>query len=329
VKLVYHNKPHAYYLDGKRCTGVTSCAKIPVNRWSLDSWDRRQIAIGMTLEPSLAETVAMDLTDREAIDGAVETARIAARAHTAAERGTQMHRVLELILTDDEDKLLTAQQREDADMLKRTLDEYRLTPHDGLVEQFALWPDHRIAGRFDAVLETADGRVILVDLKSGPNAVKYPESALVQLALYARAPLISENAPRTGDKQTVEQWREMPKRLDLRYAYVLLAEPGDKTGTLHEMDIEHGWAGAKTALEIMRWRNGPPDRRPIARSIPPENWTAGKTVDEEIERRLMDRIYKCNSMGELRSVWREAKKSGPAAYKCVTAAEARAVELDG
>ena len=47
VKLTYADNSHAYYLDGKRATSVTSVAKIPIDRfgsisginaWSPPEW---------------------------------------------------------------------------------------------------------------------------------------------------------------------------------------------------------------------------------------------------------------------------------------------------
>jgi hypothetical protein len=64
-----------------------------------------------------------------------------ADAHRKADRGTQMHKVLELVLLDMPERLLSDQQRADADLPRRTLDRYKLTPHDGLAEA---WPYHRI-----------------------------------------------------------------------------------------------------------------------------------------------------------------------------------------
>lgn len=254
LKLVYTDESHTYYLNGKRAKSVTNVAKIPVDSFTLEQWDRRQVAIGMAIDPNLVEKVAVDIENRDTINKVVEDAKKTARAHLSADRGTQMHRVLELVLLDQEEKLLTAQQRADAVVLKRTLDRYKLTPYDALIEQFVAWPQYCVTGRFDAVLETSDGALILVDLKSGPNAVTYPQATAIQLALYARAPHISDNIDVRGDKSTITDWRTMPERLDRHYGYVLLVEPDAEVGTLHEIDIEHGWAAAQLALQIVNWR---------------------------------------------------------------------------
>jgi hypothetical protein len=177
VTLTYNNDDHSYWYDGKKCSGVSTLAKIPDDTFLVDQWDRRMVGIGLSIEPegrNLRENIALDLEDIKGINNAVNEAKRIAKAHLAADRGTQLHRVLEYILLDQEDRLLTDQQRRDAVTLKRTLDRYHLAPHDNLIEQFVFYPEDRVAGRFDAVLEKADGTIILVDLKGLALNTKLP-----------------------------------------------------------------------------------------------------------------------------------------------------------
>lgn len=254
LRLTYTDTSHTYYLNGKRAKSVTAVAKIPVDTFNIEQWAQRQVAIGLATDPNLIEKVAVDIDNRDALNKICEEAKTAARSHVSADRGTQMHRVLELVLLDQEHKLLTEQQKADADLLKRTLDRYKLTPYDALSEQFVAYPEHTVTGRFDAIMEQADGSMILLDLKSGPNAVAYPHATAVQLALYANAPHISDHIQAKGDKATVVDWRSMPERLDRVHGYVLLVEPDAEIGTLHRLDIRHGWIAAQFALAIVDWR---------------------------------------------------------------------------
>ena len=216
------------------------------------------VGVGVTVDPNIRENIAAHIDDKKRVDKECDKAKEAAKAHLKADRGTQMHRVLELVISDREHKLLTDQQREDAIILKRTMDRYHLTPYDCMTEQFVAWPHYCVTGRFDAVLERPDGSLCLVDLKSGEGAINYPLQTKIQLALYARAPHISDNIHSVFEKGThkdlVTDWREMPERLDRHYAYVMLVEVGAEVGTLYEMDIEHGWAGAQIALKALEWR---------------------------------------------------------------------------
>jgi hypothetical protein len=319
-KMIYHDRPHTYHLNGVRAKTVTGVAKIPVDRWAIEQWEKRQIAIGLATDRNLIENVAADIENRDDIDAICEQAKTAARAHRAADRGTQMHRVLQLVLLDQEHKLLTDQQRADAELLKRTLDRYKLRVFDAMSEQFVAWPDYRVCGRFDALLEKPGGAVVLTDLKSGPNAILYPHSTAVQLALYARAPLISDAIHTAGDASTVTDWREMPARLEQQYAYVLLAEPGADVGTFHEVDLTHGWAGASKALEIVAWQkqfdNGyQADPR----------W--GFVTEVTPPAPLVEQIATATSVDMLRRMWRDAEAAGELTPAARAAALARAAEL--
>lgn len=316
TKLVYHNEKHLYFLDGRRAKAVSNVAKIPDDTYNLECWDRRQVAIGLAMDRNLVENIALDIEDRDALDNIVDQAKRVAKAHRAADRGTQMHRVLQLVLLEQEHKLLTDQQRADAELLKRTLDRYKLTPYDGMAEQFIVWPHYTVAGRFDAILERPDGTLILADLKSGPNAIEYPRSTICQLSLYAHAPQMSAAITTTGDKSEVTQWRTMPTRLERRYAYVMLAQPDSDIGTLHELDIEHGWAAARLALEIVNWRKHHDYGRSAVRGvmIPPS---------------LIEQARDALSVGALRALWDEARAAGELTPDFQAVATARARALSG
>jgi hypothetical protein len=213
-----------------------------------------------------------------------------------------MHRVLELILLNRHHELLTEQQQRDAEVLQRTLDRYGLTPVDGLCEQFVAYPSYRVTGRFDAVMERPDGSVILVDLKSGARAIEYPQSVSVQLALYARAGHVSAAIEGVGNTVQVTEWRTMPGRLDRKYGYVLLVEPDATVGSLHRVDIEHGWVAAQLALELVNWRKRKDDL-----VAPVDPWREGTDDVTPFVRMAIDQTH---TLDELRDIWRTYAASG-------------------
>ena len=318
--LTYNDTSHAYYLNGKRCKSVSTVAKVPTDTYTLEKWQQRQVAIGLAAEPELIENIAAHIDNRDRLDDIVEHAKRAAKAHAAADRGTQMHRVLELVLLGQDEKLLTAQQKADAEVLKRTLDRYKLTPHQNMAEQFVIWPEYTIAGRFDAVLEAPDGTLVLTDLKSGPNAVLYPQSVAIQLALYARAPMMSAGIHTANDRATITEWQPMPERLDSRYGYVLLVTPQDTVGTLHRIDIQHGWAAAQMALRIVEWRKKYNYGRDIATEVtefekpkPVATWESLAANATDLER--------------LREIWKRAAELGQLSEELKALIMARSAEV--
>ena len=294
--MIYHDRGHRYYLNGTRTKSVSAVAKMAADDYKIRQWNERMIAIGLTIEPEgrvLRENVAMHPDDSDALEDDCEQAKRIAQAHFKADRGSQKHRVLELVLTGQEDRLITDQQRADAVILKRTLDRYRLTPRTELAEQFIVYPEYMITGRFDAVLafETADGRTVLVDLKSGVNAIRYPHSTGAQLAMYTYAPLISVGANR-GSRIEITDWSTMPVDLDHNLAYVLLVENDEQIGTLHGIDIVHGWKAAQWAMELVVWR---------------KQYNYGNDMVSEVPDRFTDAVEVADTEDDLRAIWRSAQ----------------------
>ena len=299
LKLVYHEQSHAYYLNGRRAKGVSTVAKIAADDYKIRLWHERMVALGVTIDSNLRENVAMNVDNNDTLKNLCEDAKRVAKAHVNADRGSQKHRVLELVLLGQEHKLITDQQRTDAIILKRTLDRYGLVPHGNLIEQFVAYPEYTVCGRFDAVLgfETPRGTVVLTDLKSGSNAVKYPHSTACQLALYARAPHISVGEHR-GDRADVTNWMTMPPQLEQEIAYVLLVENDAEVGELKEIDIRHGWKAAQHVLELINWR---------------KEFDGGRSIVKQVPDRFTSQALAAKTVEELRSVWAQATQS-----RCLT-----------
>lgn len=323
-KLIYYDQSHAYYINGKRAKGVSTISKAASDDYNIRMWSERMIGIGLATEPegrNLRENIAAHVDDKQTVNDICEQAKKVAQAHLKADRGTQKHRVLELILLDQEHLLITDQQRADAEILKRTMDRYKLTPVGDLTEQFVCYtredigaitgyddPGFSLAGRFDAVLdfENAEGIRVLVDLKSGINAVKYPHTTLCQLSLYTNAPRISFGNRHGSFKCEITEWSTMPDDLNHDVAYVLLVENDGKVGTLHELDIQHGWRSAVHTLSINAWRKQLDESRGAVREVP---------FDPFIEKvrgpkTLAQLINEAGTRTALRTIWKIAKSEG-------------------
>jgi hypothetical protein len=295
--LVYNDTAHTYMLNRTRCKSVTAVAKIVPDSYTLQQWDLRQVAIGMTLDRKLAERVAVDPTNRESVTRVCEDAKEIAKANDAARRGTQRHRASELF--DLSEPLITDQQRADAAAWQRTIDSYGIQILPEYVEGFALWPDHFVAGRFDRIARY-QGRTVILDLKSGENAVRYPQGTAVQLALYANAPMISAAVKTNGDKSTVTRWRQPPEDLDLKTGYVILLGDDMEVGELWEIDIAHGWVGAQHGLSIVDWRKEHNYGKALAGQVdPPSTPAIHNGVD-----RLLQEIKSALDEETLTRLWR-------------------------
>jgi hypothetical protein len=318
-RLVFNDSTHSYMLNGRRAKSVTAVAKLVSDSFALDQWRKRMVAVGMTLEPRLAERVAVDPDNRELVDKVCEDALEVAGSHHAARRGTQRHRASELADTDG--KLLTDQQREDAAAWKRTVDHHGLEILPKFVEGFAIWPQYGVVGRFDRIARY-QGRSVILDLKSGENAVRYPQSTAAQLGLYARAPLISAEVDTVGDKATVTNWTEPPADLDLDVGFVVLLSDEMEVGELWEIDIAHGWAGAQLALELVAWRK----QKRYGDDLAAEVHTAG-ALDKLAQAGLLGRIRLARSERELIEIWTAASKAGTWTDAATACAQVRKAQL--
>lgn len=328
-RLVYNDSSHTYTLNGRRCKSVTAVAKIVPDSFALEQWRKRQVAIGMTLEPRLAERVAVDLDNREAVDRVCEDALQIAGAHHAANRGTQRHRASEL--SDLGGRLLTEQQRQDALAWQRTLQTYGIEIDPGYVEGFAIWPEHGVTGRFDRIARYR-GRHVILDLKSGENAVRYPQGTAVQLALYAHAPLISASIGVAGDRSTVTEWTPPPADLDLEYGYIVLLGDGMDVGELWRIRLDHGWAGAQLALDIVQWRKAYRYGDELSERVehaPAAHRT--QAADDALGRlartNLLNAIKTAKSEQDLLDIWQRADAAGTWTDEATEAARRRKADL--
>jgi hypothetical protein len=291
----YFDESHIYTFGGTRTAGASTTAKIPSDSYLIEAWTGRQILIGAALDPNITENTACFIDNTERLNKLVEEAKRVAGAHRKADRGTQAHRSLELTLLGRESEFLTKQQRDDARALRNTLDAYELESA-GYAERFVLYPDHPLAGRFDAILRNRDGQLRIADLKTGLNAIRYPHTTVVQLAFYAYAPWVSAEVEVVDDKTTVTRWERLPEELDKRVGLVLQLEPGAEVGEFYEVNIGHGWAGAQLALGVRDWRRDKNGGEDLVRLAKRRAWT--------------DLVAAAQTRTSVRLIWKQADAAG-------------------
>ncbi len=252
-ELRYNDKTHAYYIDGARAKGVTTAAKIPDSTHALDKWKMRNVVVGMATTPALVERAAAHYDERDLLDEIAEEALQAARANEAATRGSAAHRITErhdlaemVVDTPYSIAVRAAWDKAIADAGLSMLPQY--------VERIVLYPDLMLAGTFDRLAtRRINGERVVVDLKTGENAIKYPHSMAIQMALYANAPIIAGKIPPGGG--TTTDFAEMP-HVNKSVGYVVHM-PGDETTVqVHSVDIAAGWEAAQQIVfPTWAWRD--------------------------------------------------------------------------
>lgn len=250
MKLKFHEGSHRYYLDGKQIKGVTTLAKIGTNTYNLEKYDRRMVAIGVATDQAIREAVAVNFDDKRKMEDLCQDAKRAAKAFAASDRGTNVHQITErhdlgLPMIETERNVAVRQA------WATTLEEAGLTAHPDYVERIVLYPERRIAGMLDRIFIDSNGCLVIGDAKGGRNAIDFPHSIGVQLALYANAPLLAGRL--NGNGETTE-FEPMPD-VDKDRAYIIWM-PEDGAAKAVPINIGRGWWAFNTVvLPSLEWQD--------------------------------------------------------------------------
>lgn len=250
MRLKYVESNHSYWLaeDGlklKRCKGVTSCAKIGTDTYSLEQWKLRQVVAGLRAKPALLAMFAG--SDADAVTAALD----AAGTHLAAEAGTAAHSLSER--SDRGEEIIDADERIKADHWKGALKAAGLQIVPDLMERVIVHPKQRICGRFDRLARRlSDGKLVIVDLKTGSSAVKYPHSVATQMAMYVNAPLMGTIWE--GDSGETSEFEPLPGDLDKNTGYMIHL-PDDGEVAVYGVNVLLGWKVCQQVIfPALRWQ---------------------------------------------------------------------------
>lgn len=239
----------------KSYTRATTLAKTLDNTFHLAEWKTRTVAHGVAMRPDLVARAAVTpVKDKKAWAEIITTAEQAAstgvsKGHTGSAFHTLHERVGEM--TDEEYNAVPADLRALYEMYRAELDRLGIT--EVLTEVTVVNAKIGTAGKADGFARLSDGRVVVLDRKSG-NAVDYPHSPACQLATYANSDVIVEVAA-----DGTQTRHPMPKNLDTSMGLIIHVTMGDASTPpsvhVYEIDLTAGWYGALLAAKVRRWRN--------------------------------------------------------------------------
>lgn len=231
---------------------ASTLAKVLDDTSNLMTWKQRMTAVGIAQSPHLIDRVvslvnkyADPVTDaRKDLNGIVKDAGMAAGQGTAADVGTALHEMTEVL--DSGQELRVANER-----WTPHLDAYlAATAHLEMLEQetFVVNDELKSAGTFDRLVRLPDGRVIVADLKTGKSDPDFPLSVATQIATYAHG---SRYNPETGERSALHA--------DLDTSVGLLIHLPSKlsppTCTLYDLDLVAGWKAAQVAVMVRNVRS--------------------------------------------------------------------------
>jgi len=177
---------------------ATSFAKVWADTFHLSKWQMRKTAVGLASRPDLlAAVAAADPGDSKTLNGIVEQAKEAAGANSGATIGSAIHKFtenLDLGVPCDVPAAWVA----DVEAYRVALEAAGLQVLPEYVEAVVANDTLRVAGTLDRIVRTADGRLLIADLKTGQDVPRYMGEIACQLALYAGAEYVYDYATGTA-----------------------------------------------------------------------------------------------------------------------------------
>ena len=225
-------------------TRATTVAKALDDTSSLMAWGERMTAIGLSQRPDLLAEIALAGDDKTKLNAICTRAKEHGGATVRRDLGTSLHKVLEesFNIVDYQSPLQFAA---DVQAVHDELRRHGLIVVAGMTERIVVLDEFQIAGTFDLLLQDANGRTFIGDIKTGSN-VSYGALAFsVQLALYSRA----DNLYIQGDAADgSDDVREPMPAVDQHTGIIVHVEPGSGVCTIHELQLH--WELAEMAIEV-------------------------------------------------------------------------------
>ncbi|MGH8793573.1 MAG: PD-(D/E)XK nuclease family protein [Stackebrandtia sp.] len=264
-------------------TRVTTFVDCLEDKWNLQKWQMRHVALGMVDGPRLQGRVDDARDDKSALDALCDEAMDVAGAAEPARTGTRLH---SLTQAADEGRLFTddipVEHRGDVEAYRRAVEGLRMRH----IERLTVCDALRAAGTPDRIVEHR-GEVYIADVKTG--RLDYGLGKIcMQLALYAHCVLYD---PASGRREPVAGLRQDK-------AIVIHLPAGQARCELYWVDIAAGWEGVQLASQVRTWRRR---KHPLVafdacQPRPSGGWGA--------------RIASAASVDELNRVWAQADAAG-------------------
>lgn len=234
------SKPVAY-------TRVSTLAGTLDDTSNLTAWKERMVAVGLAQSPHLLDRVTSLVNLHEApvdaakrdLNGIIGDAKSAAGDGKAADTGTALHELTDVLDSGRELKIVP-------DRWRAHLDTYlAATSHLTMLERelFIVNDGLRCAGTMDRLIRLPDGRVVVGDLKTGKSDPLYPLKVAIQVAAYANGERLD---PATGQRSPIHP------DLDLNVGLLihLPSKSSPPTCRLYDLDLVVGASAAALAAQV-------------------------------------------------------------------------------
>ena len=228
---------------------VSTIARTLSDEFGLTAWKLRMAVKGVALRPDLiARAASADTTvDKGTLDKIVESALERAEAGAGANLGSAMHKFTERLDAGESIASMgvPAQLVPDLEAYAAALKAHGFTVLPEYSERTVVNPEHNHAGTWDRIVRDRDGRLYVLDLKTGKDLSYSWLEIAIQEALYSRARLmcsrdflVYEPAP------TPDQMK----------ALVLHLPIGTGRAQIYGVPIDKGYRAALVAMEVRAMR---------------------------------------------------------------------------
>ena len=304
----HYGRPLITPLGGGKPTAYTRCTTFVgalEDTYNLEQWKCRQVALGLAARPDLMGLVHAANGEARELNRVVADALDASKSDAAANTGTTLHAMTELVDAGADVASIPEQYRADMDAYLKATSLLRhdfaevLTVHDGL----------KIAGTPDRISTLPDGRRVIVDLKTG--RIDYAVNKIaMQLAVYANSLLYD-----------VDTHERTEHHADKTIGIIVHLPAGSGECTLHKVDLTAGWEAVQIAKQVRDWRSRKGIGSPFEFATPPVIDVAPATDV------ILEQIESSDSVDQLEGVY--ALHMGEWTDYHTAAAAARKAKLTG
>lgn len=225
-------------------TRATTWAGAIDDKEGLIGWSARVAMLGVARRPDLYAIACAAKTDAD-LKEYVDAAKAAGGAEHGRNVGTALHAFTEQV-DRGEEPTVPAEWRADLDAYRQAIADAGLTPVPHLIERVCVVPELQVAGTFDRCYSTADGELVIGDVKTGQSLDWSALSISIQLALYAHAETIYDTATDTHQPMP-------PVRRDV--GYVVHVPSGRGRAEVLEVDLTAGWEAARVCGQVRQLRS--------------------------------------------------------------------------
>lgn len=310
----HYNRPLVTPPDGGKPKAYTRCTTyvdVLEDKFNLQQWELRQVALGLADRPDLLLSVSAHRDDKRSLNQITKQAKEAAKSSASATTGTATHMLCERVDRDQPLGIVPSGALADVDEYRRLTAgmEHR---H---IEEFTVNDQLQIGGTPDRVSLFA-GEYYIVDIKTGKDIAWGACKIAMQLAVYAHSVIYY---PATGERRPYEF------ELNTEWGIIIHLPAGQANGSLHYVNIADGWKAVQTAGEVRLWRAKKDWYQAIPTPRPPTTDPfAGIPGADEVE----VLIESASTYDELRHVWTKAIAAGRWTDRHLELAKARRVELE-